>query len=110
MAGAEEIKEIKDANEANEAEKYMKLAADAFYAHDGEPDYETAFQCATKAAEFEMPHAMTILGSLYLNGYYVQLDFETARKWFEKAAEMEDPDSCHFLRAASRFDPFIAFP
>jgi len=55
------------------------------YENDGNPNFKSAFELFTKAADYGESTAMYQLGLMYLNGNYVAIDYGKAVEWFRKA-------------------------
>lgn len=52
-----------------------------------QPDYKTAFELFSRAAELGDETAMYQIGRFYKEGYYVERDYEKAVLWFRKAID-----------------------
>lgn len=58
--------------------------------HYSKQDFEQAFSECSIAAQKNVAQAQNILGVLYQQGQGVELDYESALEWFEKAAKAGD--------------------
>ena len=68
---------------------------------DGNPegkDLEGQFKWAQKAALQNYPHAFTVLGMMYRNGFYVEKDLSKSLEYVSKGAKLSDPQ-CQYLLA-----------
>lgn len=90
---APETKAEPEIEEEYTAEEWNEIGTECVYAG----EYERAFEAFSKAAEMGSVIAISNLGYMYYNGYYVDQDYVRAYELFEAAADEGDGYSYYFL-------------